>query len=129
MGGHTTFTTENISEGYAAVESKKLRVLAVSSLQRLPVVPDAPTLRELGYNIHVGTGRGFAMPAGVPKEAVAHMAQVLERVYKSPAWKEHAERNMYESIWMGSAEYAKHLAQRRALHQEFLQAIGLLAKP
>lgn len=129
MGGHTTFTTENISEGYGAVESKKLRVLAVSSLKRLPVVPDAPTLTELGYKIHVGTGRGFAMPAGVPKEAVAHMEQVFQRVYNSPAWKEHSERNMYENIWMGSAEYGVHLMQRRALHQEFLQSIGMLQKP
>jgi len=129
MGGHTQFTTENISEGYAAVESKKLRVLAVTSAQRLAIVPDAPTLRELGHDIHVGTGRGFAMPAGVPKEAAARMEAILERVYKSPQWKEHAERNLYESIWMGSAEYGRHLAARRAQHQEFLQAIGLAQKP
>lgn len=129
MGGHTHFTTENISEGYAAVESKKLRALAVSSLKRLPLVPDTPTLKELGYDIHVGTGRGFVMPAGVPKEAAAHMEAVLERVYRSPAWKEHAERNMYESIWMGSADYAKHLAERRVVVQEFLQSIGIAPKP
>lgn len=63
MGGHTHFTTENISEAVSAVETKKLRVLAVSSGQRLSVVPDVPTLKELGYNIHMGTGRGFAMAA------------------------------------------------------------------
>ncbi len=129
MGGHTHFTTENIGEGYAAVESKKLRVLAVSSAQRLPIVPDAPTLRELGYDIHVGTGRGFVMPAGVPKEAAAQMEAVLERVYTSAAWKAHAERNMYENIWMGSADYARHLAERRVLVQEFLQSIGIAPKP
>jgi putative tricarboxylic transport membrane protein len=129
MGGHTHFTTENISEGHAAVESKKLRVLAVTSAQRLAIVPDAPTLRELGHDIHVGTGRGFAMPAGVPKDAAAQMEAILERVHKSPQWKEHAERNLYENIWMGSAEYGRHLAARRAQHQEFMQAIGLAQKP
>lgn len=129
MGGHTHFTTENVSEGYAAVEGKKLRVLAVSSAQRLPIVPDAPTLRELGYDIHIGTGRGFAMPAGVPKEAAAHMEAVLERVYKSPAWKEFSEKNMFENLWLGSADYAKHLAQRRVVHQEFLQSVGIIQKP
>ncbi|MGH6630515.1 MAG: tripartite tricarboxylate transporter substrate binding protein, partial [Burkholderiales bacterium] len=129
MGGHTHFTTENVSEGHGAVEAKKLRVLAVSSAQRLPIVPDAPTLRELGYDIHIGTGRGFAMPADVPREAAARMEAILERVYRSAAWKEHAERSMYENIWMGSADYTAHLAQRRTLVLEFLQSIGIAPKP
>lgn len=129
MGGHTHFTTENISEGHGAVEAKKLRVLAVSSAQRLRVVPDVPTLMELGYNIHIGTGRGFAMPADVPKEAAARMQSILERVYHSAAWKEHAERSMYENIWMSGPDYAAHLAQRRALVLEFLQSIGIAPKP
>lgn len=128
MGGHTTFSTENISEGYAAVESRKLRVLAVSSAQRLPIVPDAPTLRETGLDIHVGTGRGFAMPAGVPKEAADQMEKILARVYASPAWKEHAARNMYENIWMSGAEYGRHLAERKALVTDFLQAVGAVPK-
>lgn len=126
MGNHTHFTTENISEGYGAVEGKKLRVLAVTSLNRLPIVPDAPTLKESGLNLHVGTGRGFAMPAGVPKEAVAHMEATLAKVHKSPQWKEHADKNFYENIWMGSAEYASHLAERRAQHGEFLKAVGIM---
>jgi putative tricarboxylic transport membrane protein len=126
MGGHTHFSTENIAEGYAAVEGKKLRVLAVSSLKRLPIVPDAPTLKELGFDIHAGTGRGFAMPAGVPKEAAAHMEGVLRKVYDSPAWKEHSARSLYENIWLDSAQYAKHLAERAVEVREFQQAIGML---
>jgi putative tricarboxylic transport membrane protein len=129
MGGHVQFTTENISEGHGAVEGKKLRVLAVSSVQRLAAVPNAPTLKELGYDIHVGTERGFAMTADVPKDAAARMEANLERVYNSPQWKEHAERSLYENIWMGSTEYAKHLAQRRGLVLEFLQSVGIAPKP
>ncbi|MCC7484646.1 MAG: tripartite tricarboxylate transporter substrate binding protein [Burkholderiales bacterium] len=130
MGGHTQFTTENISEGYGAVQGRKLRVLAVTSLKRLPIVPDAPTLMELGIKLHVGTGRGFAMPGGVPKEAAAHMESVIERVYHTEQWKEHSEKNMFERIWMGSADYAKHLAQRRIDQEQFLRAVGIIgSKP
>jgi putative tricarboxylic transport membrane protein len=126
MGGHTHFSTENIAEGYAAVESKKLRVLAVSGLRRLPVVPDTPTLKELGLDITLGTGRGFAMPADVPKAAAAHMEAVLFKLYNTAAWKAHAERSLYESIWLGSADYARHLAERSIEVRHFQQAIGLL---
>ncbi|MGZ8156771.1 MAG: Bug family tripartite tricarboxylate transporter substrate binding protein [Burkholderiales bacterium] len=128
LGGHTQFSTENISEGYGLVESKKMRVLAVTSKTRLAIVPDAPTLIELGHNIHIGTGRGFAMPGDVPAEAAAQMESILQRVYKSTLWKDFSEKNMFENIWMGRAEYAKHLAERRALVHEFLQAIGIAKK-
>lgn len=128
MGGHTQLSTENISEGYSAVESKKLRVLAVTAKTRMAIVPDAPTLLELGYDIHIGTGRGFAMPADVPKEAALRMESMLERLYKSPAWRQFAEKNMYENIWLGSADYAKHLKERQVLVTEFLTAIGIAKK-
>jgi len=129
MGGHVHFTTENISEAVSAVEAKKLRVLAVTSAQRLNTVPDVPTLKELGYNIHMGTGRGFAMAAAVPPEAAAHMEAQLEKVYRSPAWKEHTAKHLWENLWMGSTDYAKHLAFRRTQQLEFMQAIGLAPKP
>ncbi len=129
LGGHTHFSTENIAEGRASVEAKKLRVLAVTSLKRQPLVPESPTFKELGLDIHMGTERGFAMPAGVPKETVAHMQALLRKVYDSPAWKQHAERSLYENIWMGSAEYGKHLVARAAQVREFQTAIGLLKPP
>lgn len=126
MGGHTNLSTENISEGMAAVEAKKLRVLAVSSAQRMAVVPDVPTFKELGYNIHAGSARGFAMPGAAPREAVEHMEKVFERVYNSAAWKAHAQSSLYENVWMGSAEFNQYLAQRRVELQEFLRAIGVI---
>ena len=126
LGGHTHFSPENIAEGYSAVQGKKMRVLAVTSLKRLSVVPDTPTMKELGIDINIGTGRGFAMPADVPKEAANYIEAALARVYKSPTWKEFSERNYYENIWMGQAEYAKYLADRSAQVRDFQQAIGLL---
>ena len=83
-GGHVHFSTENVSEAMGLVEGKKLRILAVPAQQRLAGLPDVPTLKELGYNIHVGGGRGFAMPAGVPKDAAAVMEKALELVPEDP---------------------------------------------
>ena len=68
-GGHTHFTTENLSEGLSLLEGKKLRALAITSQKRMPQLPDLPTIAEAGYPMDVGTIRGFAFPAGVPAEA------------------------------------------------------------
>jgi putative tricarboxylic transport membrane protein len=124
-GGHTTFTTENLGEGLGFVEAKTLRVLAISSDKRLPQAPDVPTLRELGYPITAGTIRGFTFTAGVPKEAVATMENALRKVHGSPEWKELAKRNIFEDVFMGSAEFTKYLGVRMEEYRGFYDAISL----
>ena len=128
-GGHTHFTTENLSEGKAMVESKKLRVLAISSDRRLPFAPDVPTLQELGYPVQAGTIRGFVFPAAVPKEAATLMEGALERIHKSQTWKEHAASHLYQDIYMGGAEFSQFLAKRLVEYGEFYDAVGLGGKP
>jgi len=125
LGGHVPFSTENVSEAWAHIEANKMRVLAVTTEKRMPALPDVPTLSELGYKVQIGTGRGFVMPAGVPKEAAAAMEALLEKVHKSALWRDYSQKNMYEDRWMGSAEFTKYLAEERAGRQEFIESIGL----
>ena len=129
LGGHVPFTTENVSEAWAHIEAKKMRVLAVTTEQRMPALPDVPTLTELGYKVQIGTGRGFVMPAGVPKEAAAAMEALLEKVHKSARWQEYAVNNLYENRWMGSTEFTRYLIEQRAAQQEFVDSLGLGKKP
>ena len=129
-GGHTTFTTENLSEGLSFVETKKLRVLAISADKRLPQAPEVPTLTELGYPITAGTIRGFTFAAGVPKEAVATMEATLEKVHRTQSWKEFVTRNIFQDTFLGSAAFAKFLAQRLEEYRGFYDDVGLgRAKP
>jgi tripartite-type tricarboxylate transporter receptor subunit TctC len=128
LGGHVPFTTENVSEAWAHIEAKKMRVLAVTTEKRMPALPDVPTLTELGYKVESGTGRGFGMPAGVPKEAVATMEGILHKAHQSALWRDYSKKNMYEDRWMGSAEFAKYLAEQRMAQKEFIDSIGLSKK-
>jgi len=48
----------------------KGRVLAVSAEERVPALPDAPTFKELGYDIVGGAYRGVAVPKGTPQGAI-----------------------------------------------------------
>ena len=57
------------------------------------------------------------------------MEALLEKVHKSERWRDYAVKNLYEDRWMGSAEFAKYLAEERVARQEFIDAIGLSKKP
>ncbi|MGZ5173195.1 MAG: tripartite tricarboxylate transporter substrate binding protein, partial [Burkholderiales bacterium] len=129
VGGHVPFTPENLNEMMGHVEGKKLRVLAVTGNKRLAAMPDAPTMKEAGYNVTLGTGRGFVMPAGLPKEHAVAMEAALKRVYDGPAYKEFALRNNFEDMYMASAEFAKYLVQLNTEMAAFLAYISAPAKP
>jgi len=108
-----------------AAEAGKLRILAVPAERRLPGLPDVPTLKELGYNIHVGGGRGFSLPAGVPREAAAVMEAALERAHKSAQWKDYSSKNMYEDTYMGSAAFTQYLARTLPTFGEYMESVGI----
>ncbi len=124
MGKHVDLTMENVSEVMSGVEAKRLRILAVPAEQRLTGLPDVPTLRELGINVHVGGGRGLAMPAGVPKETLAVMEAMAERAHKSAGWRDYASKNMYENTYMGSAALTQYLTKQMPAVGEFMEFIG-----
>jgi putative tricarboxylic transport membrane protein len=126
LGGHVDVTTENMSEMLPLVEGGKMRILAVTGERRFKQVPDVPTLKELGYNRVIATGRGFGMAPGVPREAAATMEKALKQVYDSAAYKDYADRNMFEDAYLNSADFAKALVQQRAEQLEFLKAIGIV---
>ena len=128
VGGHVHFTTENLSEAAGMIEAKKLRVIGMTTEKRLAQYPDYPTLIEQGVNVAIGTGRGFAMPAGVPKENAAFMEAALERVHKSKAWQEFSYKNVFEDRWLNGAQFSAYLVKKQAEMQDFLQSVGL-AKP
>lgn len=129
LGGHVTFAPENIPEMLPHVEAKTMRVLAVSGERRMTVLPHVATLKELGYPISVGTGRGFALPAAVPKEAAAAMEVLLKRVHESPAWKQYATSQMLEDSYLGGAEFAQYLAKQREEWHGFMAYMGHVQKP
>ena len=127
-GGHIHLTTENHSEVAAHLESKRIRVLAVTGEKRISALPNVPTMKELGYPIVVGTGRGVAMPAGAPREAVATMENMLRRAMTTKLWKDYSAHNNFEENFLDSAQFRKYLDSRRDEFREFLAHVGLLKK-
>lgn len=71
------------------IKSDKLRLVAVSTLDRFPMFPNAPTLDESGVKGFEGSSwQGLTAPAGVPRERVARLNQELVKSLQSPAMRE-----------------------------------------
>jgi putative tricarboxylic transport membrane protein len=128
LGGHVHATAENLGEVIPHVEAKKLRLLGVPAMKRPVGLPNVPTLKEQGYDVHAGAFRSFVAPAGIPREAIAVWDATLAKVHKSAAWKEYMARNMYEDIYMNAEEFRRWLVGQQAETTRFLTEMGLAFK-
>jgi tripartite-type tricarboxylate transporter receptor subunit TctC len=88
LGGHIT-----AAMGYSmlGVQYKdQVRVLAVAADERVETLPDAPTFKELGYDIVGGAFRGVAAPKGTDPDIIAILAKAFSETNKIIAEKQRA---------------------------------------
>jgi len=70
----------------AQIRGGSVRALAVATEQRLPQLPDIPTMAEAGVPGFVfGTSFGLVAPAGTPAPIVARLAEVVGVALRDPA--------------------------------------------
>lgn len=74
MAGQVAFAFDGLASVVAQNQAGTLRILAIASSKRSPVLPDVPTLAELGYPDCNGTAYwGLFGPAGLPADVVASL--------------------------------------------------------
>ena len=85
VGGQVQMAFAIVSAALPQVQAGKVRALAVSSPQPSPLVPDLPTLNELGLSgFDVKGWNGFVAPAGTPRAIVMRINAEAMRALKQP---------------------------------------------
>ena len=86
VAGHVPVMIDALQPGALAfVRSGKLKAIAVTSLERTPLLPDVPTVAEIGMPGFEVTGwSGVLAPRGTPAPIVAKLAEAFTAVLRMP---------------------------------------------
>ena len=85
LGGQITIMFDNVPPLLPHVQAGKMRPLAVTSLKRISVLRDVPTLDEAGLKGFDSVAwNGVLAPAGTPKEIVARLNSEILRILSLP---------------------------------------------
>ena len=88
LGGTVDATFMNINTGLPNIKAGKLRALAVTSNKRSPLLPDVPSMEELGIKgVTVYSWQAFAAPKGLPADIKARLHDALVAGLNDPAVK------------------------------------------
>jgi len=75
----------NINTGLTNIKGGKLRALAITSAKRSPLLPDVPTLEELGVKgVTVYSWQAFAAPKGLPADIKTRLHGALVSALNDP---------------------------------------------
>ena len=85
VGGQIQFTIDGGSHVVTQIEAGKIRLIAVTSPQRLPAYPNVPTVAESGFaGYEASAWQMLLVAGGTPKPIVDKIQQEVAKVLKSP---------------------------------------------
>ena len=127
----------NPIEAVAQWRGNKLRPLCVFDSKKLdyhdPIAggkawDSIPTCKSAGVDVEYTMLRGFFMPPGVSKEAVAYYVDLMKKVRETPEWKDLMKNGAYNQTFMTGKAYADWVAKEEKHHEDLMREAGFLAK-
>ena len=124
LGGHVTVAVGGVSEFGPQIQAGALRAIAVSSPERLQAL-DAPTLKEQGVDVELGTWRGVMAPPKMRPADKEALAKAIAAMVKTPTWQETLTKFGWIDSYEPADEFAAFLKQQQELIGGALKDLGL----
>lgn len=125
LSGRSTIGISGLSEIRPQIEAGTVRALAVSSPQRLPEVPDVPTLREGGVDVELQNWRGVAAPKGISPDEERTLETLLVNMSRTDAWHDALRRRGWGDATLAGPEFEDFVRSEQDRVSQVLDEIGL----
>ena len=113
IAGQTDILINGMLATLPFVQSKRLKVIAVSKPTRVALLPNVPTIAETVPNFESGTWQGVLAPASTPPALVQKVSTELLRIIRIPAVREMLVGQGAEVSTMNPADLGKFFEAER----------------
>lgn len=125
LGGKLQFAASGYGEFLEQVKSGDLRVLAVTSEERVPVV-DAPTLKEQGVDLVFTNWRGLLAPPDLSKAEKERLVDAVTTMHDSDEWAKVLKDNGWTDAFITGDEFGDFLTEQDKRVATVLKNLGLV---
>jgi putative tricarboxylic transport membrane protein len=123
LGGQVSVGINGLAEFAPQIEAGTVRVLAISSAERLPGV-NARTLREQGVDVDFENWRSVVAPPGLSADQRLKLENAVAAMVRSPEWREMLARYRWLDRYAAGDEFASFAATEEARVREILGRLG-----
>ncbi len=125
LGGHVEAVSQHPAEVLAHVKAGKARVLLVFEDKRNPLFPDAPTAKELGYDINMGVYYMLVGPKGLPPQIVTAIHDGAKKAMEDPVFKKPMEGRGFDVSYEGPQDLKNRLLKDYERNAKLVEAVKL----
>jgi len=125
LGGKLQFAASGYGEFLEQVKSGDLRVLAVTSKERVPVI-DAPTLTEEGVDLVFTNWRGLLAAPGLTDAETARLVEAVTAMHDSKEWGAVLEANGWTDAFVTGDDFGTFLTDQDQRVATVLKSLGLI---
>jgi len=125
LGGHVDALNVHPAEIGPHVQAGRARVLAVYEEKRDPLFPDAPTFRELGYDLTLGVYYLLIAPKGTPQGALKTLHDAAKRALEESVFVTMAKTRGYAIEYKGPEALRRELWDSYRKNELLIKKLGL----
>ena len=119
LGGHVEASIMNLSQLHAQHKAGTARIIAILDENRSEIIPDVKTAVEQGFPVSMTATRGFVAPAGVDKEILAKLDDLLAKVQKDEELRAEFKKDVFFLLPLSGEKYQAYLQGLQAETQVF----------
>ena len=114
-GGEADITLASIPSALPLLQSRKLKAIGVSSLKRVALLPDVPTVAESGIpGYEVSGWLGYFAPAGTPRDVLIRLQSEIAKSLRLPDVQDALKASGQDTVASTADEFAAYFRSELA---------------
>ena len=124
LGGHANLSALSTSAAVPQVKGGKLRALAHSGGQRLAAFPDAPSMKDIGYDAELYLWVGLFAPKNVPAHVQKILRDATRQAVQDPEFKAAMEKIQVPIAYQDAEEFRAWWDRDTQMLAEVIKRVG-----
>ena len=126
LSGDTQVLSTGFGEALGLANQGQVRILAVTSDERLSQAPDVPTVKESGVDVTFANWRGFFGAPGLPEAKAQTYRDVLKKMYATPEWEDIRNKRGWQDLYKPGAEFTSFLEGQEKAIGDMMRELGFI---
>lgn len=126
LGGQVDAGSRQLANAITLIQAKQMRALCVFDPVRNPLLPDTPTMKELGFDYSYQLPRAWFGPPGIGKAEIAWYDTLFKKISEAPKFVQWVDSSASQNKYMGSAEFTDFIRQTMATFDHLFRQMGVI---